>query len=88
MANTPTAKKRARQAQRRRQLNQSQRSMMRTFVKRVLHAIEAGDPQKAEEAYRQAVPLVDRMAGKGLIHRNKAARQKSRLNRQIRSLQG
>lgn len=88
MANTPTAKKRSRQAQRRRQLNQAQRSMMRTFVKRVLHAIAAGDPQKAADAYRQAIPLVDRMASKGLIHRNKAARQKSRLNKQIRSLQG
>ena len=88
MANTATAKKRARQAVRRRQANQAQRSMMRTSVKRVIRAIETGDPNKAEDAFRQAVPIVDRMVGKGLIHRNKAARQKSRLNKHIRALQG
>lgn len=88
MANTPTAKKRARQAARCRQANQAQRSMMRTAVKKVLRALDSGDQEKAGEAYRQAVPLVDRMAGKGLIHKNKAARQKSRLNKHIRALQG
>lgn len=88
MANTPTAKKRARQAVRRRQANQAQRSMMRTSVKRVIRAIETGDQDKAAEAFRQAAPIVDRMVGKGLIHRNKAARQKSRLNKHIRALQG
>ncbi len=88
MANTPTAKKRARQAAHRRQANQAQRSMMRTAVKKVLRALDSGDQEKAGEAYRQAVPLVDRMASKGLIHKNKAARQKSRLNKHIRALQG
>ncbi|MCO6440687.1 MAG: 30S ribosomal protein S20 [Nitrococcus mobilis] len=88
MANTPTAKKRTRQAARRRQANQAQRSMMRTAVKKVLRALDSGDQEKAGEAYRQAVPLVDRMASKGLIHKNKAARQKSRLNKHIRALQG
>ncbi|HET8701912.1 MAG TPA: 30S ribosomal protein S20 [Nitrococcus sp.] len=87
MANTPTAKKRARQAVRRRQANQAQRSMMRTCVKKVVRAIEAGDQEQATQAYRQAVPIVDRMVAKGLIHRNKAARQKSRLNKHIRLLQ-
>ncbi|EAR20910.1 Ribosomal protein S20p [Nitrococcus mobilis Nb-231] len=62
--------------------------MMRTAVKKVLHALNSGDQEKAGEAYRQAVPIVDRMAGKGLIHKNKAARQKSRLNKHIRALQG
>ncbi|MDN5850730.1 MAG: 30S ribosomal protein S20 [Nitrococcus sp.] len=88
MANTPTAKKRARQAVQRRQANQAQRSMMRTAVKRVVRALGSGDHEKAAEAYRLAVPVVDRMASKGLIHRNKAARQKSRLNKHIHALQG
>ncbi|MDN5871474.1 MAG: 30S ribosomal protein S20 [Nitrococcus sp.] len=88
MANSPTAKKRARQAVQRRQANQAQRSMMRTAVKRVVRALGSGDQQKAEEAYRLAVPVVDRMASKGLIHGNKAARQKSRLNKHIQALQG
>lgn len=88
MANSPTAKKRARQAVQRRHANQAQRSMMRTAVKHVVRALEAGDQGKAQEAYRLAVPIVDRMAGKGLIHRNKAARQKSRLNKHIQALQG
>jgi len=62
------------------------RSMMRTFVKKVVYAIDAGDKSKAEEAYKAAVPVIDKMAGKGLIHANKAARHKSRLNARIRAL--
>lgn len=88
MANTPTAKKRTRQAMYRRQANQAQRSMVRTSVKQASRAIASGNPEKAEEAYRQAVPIVDRMARKGLIHKNKAARQKSRMNKRLRALQG
>lgn len=86
MANIASAKKRARQAEQRRRHNQARRSMMRTELKRVVNAIQAGDKAKAEEAYKVAVPLLDRMAGKGLIHRNKAARHKARLNRAIRGL--
>ncbi|RLK48622.1 SSU ribosomal protein S20P [Alkalispirillum mobile] len=86
MANIPSAKKRARQAEQRRKHNQSQRSMMRTYLKRVVNAIKAGDKARAEEAYKEAVPVIDRMATRGLIHKNKAARHKSRLNQHLRNL--
>ena len=86
MANSAQATKRAKQAENNRQRNASQRSMLRTAIKKVVAAIEAGDADAAKEAYKGAVPLIDRMAGKGLIHANKAARHKSRLNQHIRSL--
>ncbi len=86
MANTPSARKRAIQADKRRSHNKAQRSMFRTQVKRVINAIKAGDKATAESAYKEALPVIDRMANKGLIHRNKAARHKSRLNQHIRAL--
>ena len=86
MANTAQAKKRARQAENHRQHNASMRSMLRTYVKRVIKAIQTGDKTKAESEYQTAVPVIDRMARKGLIHANKAARHKSRLTRHIRSI--
>ncbi len=86
MANSAQAKKRARQAEKHREHNTAQRSAMRTFVKKVLKAIGSGDKAQAEAAYKEAVPMVDKMAGKGLIHKNKAARYKSRLNNRIRAL--
>jgi small subunit ribosomal protein S20 len=86
LANSAQATKRARQAENNRQRNASQRSMLRTAIKKVVAAIDAGDADAAKEAYKGAVPLIDRMAGKGLIHANKAARHKSRLNQHIRSL--
>lgn len=86
MANIASAKKRARQAEQRRRHNQARRSMMRSELKRVIKAIESGDRAQAEAAYKQAVPVIDRMATGGLIHRNKAARHKSRLNAKIRAL--
>ncbi|HHW78877.1 MAG TPA: 30S ribosomal protein S20 [Xanthomonadaceae bacterium] len=86
MANTAQAKKRARQAEKHRQHNASMRSMLRTYIKRVLKAIETGDKTKAESEYRTAVPVIDRMARKGLIHANKAARHKSRLTHHIRDM--
>jgi small subunit ribosomal protein S20 len=61
--------------------------MMRTHLKRVTQAIESGDKAKAEAAYNTAVPVLDRMATKGIIHRNKAARHKSRLSRDIKAMQ-
>ena len=87
MANSAQARKRARQAEVHRERNASQRSMMRTYVKRVIKALNAGDAAGASEAYQKAVPIIDRMAGKGLIHKNKAARHKTRLNARIRALQ-
>ncbi|RDH82578.1 MAG: 30S ribosomal protein S20 [endosymbiont of Galathealinum brachiosum] len=86
MANTSQSKKRARQAIKRRARNVGMGSMYRTFVKRVVYAIEAGDKAAAETAFKEAVPVIDKMCGKGLVHANKAARQKSRMNSRIRAM--
>lgn len=86
MANTPQAKKRARQAEKNRVRNAGQRSNMRTFVKKVLSAIKAGDKEQAQAAFKTATPILDSAVNKGIIHKNKAARGKSRLNARIRAL--
>ena len=86
MANSAQAKKRARQAEDSRQRNASQRSAMRTSVKALQKAIAAGDKEQATAAYKAAVPALDRMARKGIIHKNAAARSKSRLNAAVRAL--
>jgi len=86
VANSPQAKKRARQAVVRRARNASQRSMVRTYIKKVIAAIASGDKAAATEAYNSMVPVLDRMADKGVFHKNKAARYKSRLNAQIKAL--
>ncbi|MCL1067451.1 30S ribosomal protein S20 [Shewanella olleyana] len=86
MANIKSAKKRAITSEKRRQHNASRRSMMRTFFKKVLVAIDAGDKEAAVKAFSDAQPILDRMATKGLIHKNKAARQKSRLSAKIKAL--
>lgn len=86
MANTAQAKKRARQAEKSRIRNAGQRSNLRTFIKKVLAAVNAGDKEKAQAAFQTAVPIIDSAVNKGLIHKNKAARNKSRLNAKIRSL--
>lgn len=86
MANSAQSKKRARQAERRRQLNASQRSTFRTHLKKVIKAIEDGDKPAAETALKAAVPVIDRTAGKGLIQKNKAARHKSRLSARVGTL--
>ncbi len=86
MANTPQAKKRARQAEKHRKHNASQRSMLRTYIKKIVLAIEEGNKDDAEVIYKSAVPVIDRMADKGLIHKNKAARHKSRLNAHIKAM--
>ena len=86
MANSAQAKKRARQNEKRRQHNASLRSMVRTYIKKVDAAIAGGDHGVAQEAYSASVPVIDRMADKGIIHKNKAARHKSRLNAQVKAL--
>ncbi|WP_299977003.1 30S ribosomal protein S20 [uncultured Pseudoteredinibacter sp.] len=86
MANSPQAKKRARQNEKARQHNASLRSMVRTYIKKVNAAIDAGDADAAKAAYAAAVPVIDRIADKGIIHKNKAARHKSRLNAQVKAL--
>ena len=87
MANIASAKKRARQTEQRRQHNASLRSLVRTSIKRVRAAIATGDYETASAAYRAAVPVIDRMADKGILHKNKAARHKARLNAQVHALQ-
>ncbi len=86
MANSPQAAKRARQADKRRLRNKARLSTMRTGIKKVIKAIKAGDSDAARTAYIQAVPMIDRLANKGLIHKNKAARHKSRLNAHIKGM--
>lgn len=86
MANTAQAKKRARQSEQHRQHNASLRSMLRTAIKKVLYALEARNKPDAEAAYQAAVPIIDRMTHKGFIHKNKAARHKSRLSAHIKAL--
>jgi len=88
LANSAQARKRARQAEVSRKRNAGQRSMMRTFIKNVVKAIDAGDAQAAQAAYQKAIPVIDKSAGKGLIHKNKAARHKSRLGQHVRAMQG
>ena len=86
MANSAQARKRARQADASRLRNQAQRSEMRTYIKKISKQVLAGNKEGAAEAYKQAVPVIDSAVNKGLIHRNKAARHKSRLNIQIKAM--
>lgn len=87
MPNIKSARKRVRQATKRRMHNKHLRSRLRTHIKGVLNAIEAGDRDAAMAAYQVAVPVIDSIADKGIIHKNKAARHKSRLNAHIHALQ-
>ena len=86
MANTNQARKRARQAAARNKHNSSLRSMMRTAIKQVRHAIDAGDSAKAKDAFINATSVIDRVADKNIIHKNKAARQKSRLSAAVKAI--
>ena len=86
MANSLSARKRARQSERNRRRNASQRSHVRTAIKNVLKAIESGDKTAADVAYKAVVPAIDRSVAKGIMPKNKAARHKSRLNSHVRSM--
>jgi small subunit ribosomal protein S20 len=86
LANTASARKQARQAERRRRHNASQRSMVRTYLKNVHAAIQSGNHEAAQKAMTAAAPVIDRMVKHGIIHKNKAARHKSRLAGQIKAL--
>jgi len=88
VANSAQARKRAKQAEVNRKHNASQRSAFRTAIKKVISAIQTGEPETAQNAYKAAVPVIDRAVTHGIIHRNKAARHKSRLNSQVKALQG
>jgi small subunit ribosomal protein S20 len=86
MANTKSAEKRAREAIERRARNVAHRSKVRSAVRKVVTAIRAGNKQDAQSALREASPVIDAMARKGIIHRNKASRHKSRLASQIKAM--
>jgi small subunit ribosomal protein S20 len=86
MANTASARKRARQSEQQRQHNASLRSELRTAVKNVKKAIEAGDKTAAQGVFRSAVSTIDSIADKNIIHKNKAARHKSRLSAAIKGM--
>ena len=66
--------------------NAGQRSFVRTAIKKVLKAIQSGDKQAAQAAYKEAVPAIDKSVTKGILNKNKAARHKSRLNAHIKAL--
>ena len=78
--------KRARQAEETRKANMSLRSTMRTRIKNVVKACDAGDKDGAAAAYKLAVPTIDSMVNKGIVDKNKAARHKSRLNKRVKAL--
>lgn len=86
MANSASSRKRARQAEARREHNVGLRSRFRTYIKNVIKAVDNGDRQAAGDAYKRACSIVDSSASKKLIHKNKAARHKSHLNRRIRQM--
>jgi small subunit ribosomal protein S20 len=85
--NIKQSEKRVRQAEKRRLHNKSRRSKMRTYIKKADYAAQAGDLAKAKAAYQELEPILDRYATKGLIHKNKAARHKSRINAKIKALE-
>ncbi len=86
VANTAQAKKRARQNESRRKHNTSQRSALRTAIKKTLAAAEGGNYEAATSAYQSVVPIIDRAVTHGIIQKNKAARHKSRLNAKVKAL--
>jgi small subunit ribosomal protein S20 len=86
LANSAQARKRARQNNVRRVQNHSQRAMMRTNIKKVYAAIESNDKAAAMDAYKAAVSFIDRSAKRGLQHKNKSARLKSRMNARIKAM--
>ena len=87
MANTKSAEKRAREAIVRRAQNVAHRSKVRSAVRKVVAAVRAGNKADAQAALREAAPVIDSMARKGIVHRNKAARHKSRLAAQVKAMQ-
>jgi small subunit ribosomal protein S20 len=86
LANSLSARKRARQSEKNRRQNTGQRSHVRTAIKSVLKALATGDKAAAQAAFKAAVPAIDRSVAKGLMNKNKAARHKSRLNAHVKVL--
>jgi small subunit ribosomal protein S20 len=86
MANSAQARKRARQAVKQSQHNASLRSELRTAIKKVAKAIEAGDKAAAKAVFQESTSVVDSIADKKIVHKNKAARHKSRLSAAIKAM--
>ena len=86
MANTPQAKKRARQNENSRKHNASLRSMTRTYMKKVQAKIDSGNYEEAQTAFQTAQPIMDSMVNKGVFSKNKVARLKSRMGTKIKAL--
>ena len=86
MANSAQARKRARQSEKQREHNASQRSEFRTAVKKVIKAVAAGDKEAAKSAYQESVSVIDSIADKNIVHKNKASRHKSRLNSAVKAM--
>jgi len=86
MANIASARKRARQAEKRRQHNAALRSELRTAVRNVSKAITAGDKKSAREVFQRSASTIDSIADKNIIHKNAAARHKSRLAARIKAM--
>ena len=87
MANTKSAEKAARQAEKHRAHNIALRSRMRSALRKVIAAIATGNKDAARTSYQEAVPMIDTLVNKKIVHRNKAARHKSRLAARIRQMQ-
>ena len=86
MANTPQSKKRARQAERRTEVNKARRSRIRTFLRKVEEAITSGDQEVAKAALQAAQPELMRGVTKGVVHKNTASRKISRLASRVKAL--
>ena len=86
MANSPQAKKRARQNERRADVNKARRSRIRTFLRKVEEAISSGDQSAAADALRSAQPEIMRGVTKGILHKNTASRKMSRLSKRVKAL--
>lgn len=86
MANTKSAKKATRQAERRTLINKARRSRMRSCVRKVEEAIAKGDKNAASQALREAQPEIMRSASKGVVHKNTASRKISRLSARIKAI--
>ena len=88
MANTAQARKRARQSVKVNAHNAALRSTLRTAIKKIIKAVEAGDKAAAAASYQENITVIDRIADKKIIHKNKAARHKSRLSAAIKAMTG
>ena len=86
LANIKSAKKRARQAIKRRAHNVALRSRVRSAIRKVMKAVETGDKEGAKAGFKAVVPEIDRMAGKGILRKNRAAHYKSQLNARLRAM--